>query len=438
MTRGKARTPRTVRKLNIGGGGGSSQPPTGLPSFAKSTLEAYVKASNTGTGDGFGSSVAVDGNTLVVGAPSEDSNATGINGNQANNSASGSGAVYVFTRSNGVWTQQAYLKASNTGVQDHFGTSVALSGETLAVGAPDEDSNAMGINGNQSDNSAENSGAVYIFTRVNGEWHQQAYVKLSKPPGVLDPIEMDWMAKHWRFGASVALSGEILAVGAPGAELLSEENGAVYVFKRAITMVGGQPGVKWKQQAFVGSPLQGIGYSFGYSVALGGETLAAGDHSTNKQVHQCGAVHVFTSTNGAWTKRRSLLASNPGESDIFGNSVAFSGETLAVGAQREDSSATGIKGNQSDNSAENSGAVYVFTRSGPASVLTSKWGWKQRAYVKASNTEAGDDFGLSVAVSGDTLVVGAPGEDSNATGINGNQSDNSVQGSGAVYVYRAK
>jgi hypothetical protein len=70
--------------------------------------------------------------------------------------------------------------------------------------------------------------------------------------------------------------------------------------------------------------------------------------------------------------------------------------------------------------------------------LTSKWGWKQRAYVKASNTEAGDDFGLSVAVSGDTLVVGAPGEDSNATGINGNQSDNSVQGSGAVYVYRAK
>ena len=175
MTRGKARTPRTVRKLNIGGGGGSSQPPTGLPSFAKSTLEAYVKASNTGTGDGFGSSVAVDGNTLVVGAPSEDSNATGINGNQANNSASGSGAVYVFTRSNGVWTQQAYLKASNTGVQDHFGTSVALSGETLAVGAPDEDSNAMGINGNQSDNSAENSGAVYIFTRVNGEWHQQAY-----------------------------------------------------------------------------------------------------------------------------------------------------------------------------------------------------------------------------------------------------------------------
>ena len=169
MTRGKARTPRTVRKLNIGGGGGSSQPPTGLPSFAKSTLEAYVKASNTGTGDGFGSSVAVDGNTLVVGAPSEDSNATGINGNQANNSASGSGAVYVFTRSNGVWTQQAYLKASNTGVQDHFGTSVALSGETLAVGAPDEDSNAMGINGNQSDNSAENSGAVYIFTRVNGD-----------------------------------------------------------------------------------------------------------------------------------------------------------------------------------------------------------------------------------------------------------------------------
>ena len=114
--------------------------------------QAYLKASNTGAGDGFGYSVALAGDTLAVGAPFEGSNATGVNGNQADNSAP-SGAVYVFTRTGGVWTQQAYLKASNTDASDEFGIAVALVGETLAVGAWDEDSNATGVNGNQADNS---------------------------------------------------------------------------------------------------------------------------------------------------------------------------------------------------------------------------------------------------------------------------------------------
>ena len=126
------------------------------------TQEAYAKASNTGATDSFGVNVALSGNTLVVGADLEDSSATVINGDQTNNSAANSGAVYVFTRSGTTWTQQAYVKASNTEASDALGT-IALDGDTLAMGAYQEDSNTTGINGNQADNSAADSGAVYVF-----------------------------------------------------------------------------------------------------------------------------------------------------------------------------------------------------------------------------------------------------------------------------------
>jgi len=258
--------------------------------------QAYIKSSNTGTNDYFGMSVALYGDTLAVGAYGEASNATGINGNQADNSASGSGAVYVFTRTGTTWTQQAYIKASNTDASDKFGYSVALYGDTLAVGAPGEASSDSGINAYEGDNSAPYSGAVYVFTRTGTTWTKQAYIK----------------------------------------------------------------------------------------------------------------------------------SSNTGTSDFFGYSVALYGDTLAVGAFDEASNATGINGNQADNSAPTSGAVYVFTRTGAI--------WLQQAYIKASNTDANDEFGYSVALSGDTLAVGAPREASSATGINGNQADNSASGSGAVYV----
>jgi hypothetical protein len=126
--------------------------------------QAYLKASNTGAGDSFGLFLAVSGDTLVVGAYQEDSNATGVNGNQNNNSAVDSGAAYVFVRNGTNWSQQAYLKASNTGAGDGFGQVPAISGDTVVVGAPSESSNATGVNGNQSNNSAPNSGAAYVFT----------------------------------------------------------------------------------------------------------------------------------------------------------------------------------------------------------------------------------------------------------------------------------
>ncbi|MFT6158513.1 MAG: UDP-3-O-[3-hydroxymyristoyl] glucosamine N-acyltransferase [Myxococcota bacterium] len=122
----------------------------------------YLKASNTGAGDSFGHSVALSDDTLVVGATGEDSAAKGVNGAQSSNSAAGTGAAYLFTRSGGVWSQQAYLKASNTSANDYFGRSVALSGDTLAVGARNEDSDATGINGDQTSNAATNADAVYV------------------------------------------------------------------------------------------------------------------------------------------------------------------------------------------------------------------------------------------------------------------------------------
>ncbi len=209
--------------------------------------QAYIKASNTGWSDKFGSSVSLsgDGDTLAVGALGEDSNATGVNGDQSSDMGWRSGAVYVFTRSEGTWFQQAYIKASNTGVHDYFGASVSLSadGDTLAVGAFGERSNATGINGDQSDNSVYSAGAVYVFTRSEGTWFQQAYIKASSTEF------------HDHFGSSVSLSGDgdILAV-----------NG-FYVFTRS-------GGGTWFQQA----SFRVRGYNAFVSLSEDGDTLAGG------------------------------------------------------------------------------------------------------------------------------------------------------------------
>jgi cysteine-rich repeat protein len=395
---------------------------------------AYVKASNTGGSDVFGWNVALsaDGSTLAVGAPAEDSAATGINGNQASNLAGDSGAVYVFTRSGATWVQQAYIKASNTGAIDRFGWSVALSadGSTLAVGAYVEDSAATGINGDQTNNSAPDSGAVYVFTRSGTAWSQQAYVKASSI-GTSD-----------FFGFSVALSGDgaTLAVGAvfdDGVANSTTDSGAAYVFTRS--------GVTWSQQAYITASNAEGSDELGYSIALSGDgsTLAVGARiensaatgingdQTNNSAPASGAVYVFTRSGTVWSQQAYIKASNTSVSDEFGYSISLSGDgsTLAVGAVGEDSAATGINGNQTDNSATNAGAVYVFARSGTA--------WSQEAYVKASNTGATDNFGYSVALSGDgsVLAVGAYLEDSAATSTNGSQADNSAPNAGAAYVF---
>ncbi len=203
------------------------------------SLLAYVKASNTDADDYFGRGVALsaDGSTLAVSAWQERSAATGVGGDEADDSTFGAGAVYVFVRSGVAWVQQAYLKASNTGALDRFGASLALSadGSILAVGAIGEDSGAIGVGGNQASNTTEQSGAVYVFARTGAAWSQQAYVKASNT-GVGDG-----------FGWAVALSGDgaTLAVGAPFEDSFSTgvggnqsvntaaASGAVFVLARA-------------------------------------------------------------------------------------------------------------------------------------------------------------------------------------------------------------
>jgi hypothetical protein len=336
--------------------------------------QAYVKASNTARFDffGFGLALSADGNTLAVGAPSEDSNANGVNGDESNNSATDSGAVYVFTRSAGIWSQQAYVKASHSEVADRFGIAVALAadGSTLAVGANGEDSNATGIDGDQANNAASSSGAAYVFTRSAGVWAQQAYVKASNT-GAGDG-----------FGASMALSanGDTLAVGAMAeasnargingnaADNSAADSGAVFVFTRSAG--------SWSPQAYVKASNADTGDLFGYSIALAadGNTLAVGargerasatglgGNSADNSLAKTGAAYVFTRSAGVWAELAYVKASNSGQDDLFGESVALAadGGTLAVAASGEAGSSTGVGGNQADDSAPASGAVYLY------------------------------------------------------------------------------
>jgi hypothetical protein len=419
--------------------------------------QAYVKASNAGSGDHFGNAVALsaDGNTMAVSAYWESSAATGINGNQNDNSIPQAGAVYVFTRSGTTWTQQAYIKPSNTGTAgvgdvpgdgDQFGFSLALSddGNTLAAGATSEDSVASGINGNQADNSASSAGAVYVFSRTGTTWSQQAYIKSDAPPAA---------AGGDQFGYSVSLNGDgnALAVGvydeggsARGVngpiDAMRNGSGAAYVFARA--------GGTWSRQAYLKAWNAEQGDSWGVSVAISddGNTLVMGSIDEDcvctgvveapSQVgdgdragdYSSGAAAVFSRSGTTWTQQAYLKASNTGPNDWFGVRLALSGDgnTLLLGAQNEDSAAAG---RQDDESAVEAGAAYLFTRAGAA--------WSQQAFLKGSNTESYDEFGSSVALSRDgrTLLVGARGEDSSARGANGNQADNSTDESGAAYIF---
>jgi hypothetical protein len=181
---------------------------------------AYLKASNVGANDRFGTTVTLstDGSTLAVDAVNEASAATGIDGDQSDDSAPGAGAVYVFTSAGTAWTQQAYVKASNTDAGDSFGNGIALSadGATMAIGAYQEDGGSSGVGGNELDNSVSNAGAVYLFTRSGSTWSQRAYIKASAP------------GPQAQFGVVTALSsdGAILAVGANN----DGSRGAVYLF----------------------------------------------------------------------------------------------------------------------------------------------------------------------------------------------------------------
>ena len=394
--------------------------------------QAYLKASNTDGSDQFGTSIAVSGDTVVVGSPSDDSAATGVNGDEDDNSASGAGAAYVFVRDGATWSQQAYLKASNTDGADSFGVSVAISGDTVVVGARLEDSAATGVNGDEGDNSASGSGAAYVFVRDGATWAQQSYLKASNTVGFDE------------FGTSIAISGDTVVVGAPredsnatgvdGDESNNSafDSGAAYVFAR-------DGAGTWSQQAYLKASNTDNGDRFGTSVGVYGDTVVVGafqedsaavgvgGDESNNSAGQSGAAYVFVRDGATWAQQAYLKASNTDNGDWFGFSVAVSGDTVVVGAFEEDSDATGVGGDDDNNDAVSAGAAYVFVRDDTT--------WSQQAYLKASNTGGIDQFGYSVAVAGDTVVVGARLEDSNATGVDGDEDNNFASDSGAAYVF---
>lgn len=392
--------------------------------------QAYLKASNTEVEDLFGLYVAISGKTVVVGAYSEDSEATGVDGDQTDNSATDSGAVYVFVRSGGLWSQQAYLKASNTGANDEFGRAVAISGNTIVVGAQFEDSDATTVNGDGANDNVLNSGAAYVFVRSGTTWSQQAYLKAANN-GADD-----------RFGYSVAVSGNTIVIGAYLEDSSSTgvnnpdndsaaNSGAAYVFRRS--------GSLWNQEAYLKASNTDPTDNFGFSVAISGDTVVVGaaeedsnatgvngDEEDNSSFTS-GAAYVFSRSGTVWNQQAYLKASNTDLGDGFGRSVSISGDTIVVGASGEDSNATGVNGDEDNDSAGGAGAAYVFTYNGSD--------WSQQAYLKASNTGGNDQFGYSTAISGDKIVVGAHFEDSNATGINNDGANDSVGNSGAAYVF---
>lgn len=271
--------------------------------------------------------------------------------------------------------RQAHLKASTGGSEDGFGAKIALSGNTLVVSAPFEDSGTTGVNSTP-DETAPDSGAVYVFLRNEGVWTQEAYLKASNT------------GEGDIFGSSVAISGDTIVVGAAGEDSYA---GAVYVFQRE--------GTTWAQSAYLKASNAQGGDEFGSSVSISGDTIVVG--ARFEGTSRAGAAYVFSKSGALWSQTAYLKASNSGDFDTFGGSVAISGDTILVGALGEASSSTGVNSTP-NNDFQGAGAAYVFVRSGAS--------WTQQAYLKASNTGRGDSFGSSVAISGDTVIVGAPFE----------------------------
>lgn len=292
--------------------------------------------------DSLGSSVAIDGDTALVGAPHDGSK----------------GSVYVFTRSGSSWVQRAKITAPDASWDDMFGYSVALSNGTAVIGAAGDDSIA---------------GSAYVFTGGGALWNYQTKLLAS-----------DRAAWH-RFGHSVALSNGTVVIGAPEVQDCA---GAAYVFTGS--------GASWSQQAKLSGTAAGYAM-FGDAVALSGDTALIGAYTSNSYN---GAAYLFTRSGTAWSLQKTFTPTDAADR-TYGSAVALSGSTAIIGAAGYSSYR---------------GAAYVFTGGGAS--------WTQQRRLTASDGAADDSFGDSVALSGDTAVIGAWGD-----------SDHGLY-SGSSYVFR--
>ena len=333
-----------------------------------------LTASDAANGDEFGLTVAIDGDTAIVGA------------HLANALYTDAGAAYIFQRNEGGqdnWGQVIKLTASDAWEDDQFGKGVAISGDIAIVGA-----RLKGAGGS-------NTGAAYVFQRDDGgvdNWGQ--IKKLTASDAELFDL----------FGASVAVNGDTAVVGALAGGVLGIDTGAVYVFKRDLGGADNWGEVK-KLTASDAQP----GVSFGESVAVSGDTAIVGAEQEGGAGDFAGAAYVYERDHGGaenWGEVVKLTASDAQDEDVFGKSVAISDDTIVVGAIHQDAGAT------------NGGAAYTFRRNqGGAD------SWGEVTKLTASDAQFQDSFGSSVAVGGNIVVVGAIHEDSAA--------DNA----GAAYVF---
>ena len=328
------------------------------------TEQQKVRASDGAAGDRFGSAVSISGDTLLVSAPDDDMPG-----------AAYAGSAYVFVRSGTVWTEQQKLVPTDSQPTARFGNSVSLSGDTAVIGAAADD------NGHGSD-----AGATYVFVRSGTTWSQQQ--KILAPDG----ISQDY------FGTSVSVVSDTALIGSPLSDTPGgQDTGAAYVFVRS--------GTTWSQQQKLVPPDAFMNDRLGYSVALSADTAVLGAPAgDNVNGFDAGAAYVFVRSGTTWTQQQKLLASDGAGSDGFGL-VALSGDTAVVGAGGDDTPGP------------NAGSAYVFMRSGTI--------WTQQQKLVAPDGAPYDYFGGSTSASGDTVVVGAGGDDTPA-GLN----------AGSVHVFR--
>jgi len=289
------------------------------------------------------------------------------------NVGSGAGAAYVFVHAPGKWTPEAKLIGSENSAFDNFGISVAMKGDTIVCGAF----------GNSDLNQTE-VGSAYVFRRVAGLWNQEQELTASDGASLA------------RFDLSVAMNEDNIAVGADGDAELGFFSGAVYVFTF--------DGSNWIQQQKLHAHDAQASASFGFHLAMSGNTIVVGAPQDHVGNHTLGAAYIFTHGSQGWLQDRKLVAKDSDTFDGFGLRVAISDDTIAVGSVFDSDAAL------------SGGAAYVYKRNGQS-------GWSLQEKLFASDAAQNDAFGCAVAVSNNTVLVGALGRSDVA------------QNAGAAYVY---
>jgi hypothetical protein len=314
-------------------------------------------------GDFFGYGVAIDGNTALVGAFKAD-----IDG------VTDAGAAYVYVLGDKGWRQQAKLVAEPAFAEDTLGGNVALKNDVAMLGVM------------QRDDKGKDSGAVVYFEREVNIWKQrQIFTAPDAKPGDA-------------FGQSIALTKNHLIIGAPRKDTLGNDAGAAYIYKREND--------SWRYQTKITASDGAAGDLFGISVAIDGNTILVGADLDDEKAENAGAVYVYVLERNKWKQEAKLMASDGGETDIFGVRVALSENTALVSARRDDTEELGI----------DAGSAYIFVRDGST--------WTQQVKLTSPDGQADDRFGRGVALSGDTAIISAMNHDANGSNT------------GAVYVYK--